>query len=83
MNRSFLQTIKILSANYILFAAAVLADRILKPDITGAGSFIIWGILLTLGFTVLGIAVNFAANPEMVRYAKKIIRSRKSARTDH
>ena len=83
MNRSFLQTIKILSANYILFAAAVLADRILKPDITGAGSFIIWGILLTLGFTVLGIAVNFAANPEMIRYVKKIIRSRKSARTDH
>lgn len=82
MQRSFLQTIKILSANYMLFAAAVLAEWLLKPEINGAGSFIVCGIMITIGFTVLGAVVNLAANPKMLKYAKKIIRSRNSTKTD-
>jgi hypothetical protein len=66
----------------MLFAAAVLAEWLLKPEINGAGRFIVCGIMITIGFTVLGAVVNLAANPKMLKYAKKIIRSRNSTKTD-
>lgn len=79
MKRSPIKTIKILGANYILFACAVAAGIFIDPAISGWGSFLLWCVIYTAAFTLLGAVMNIIANPQMLRYAKSILSQRNKA----
>ena len=67
LHRSYVNTLKIYSANYLVFASAVLVHKIHEFHISGYLSFMLYALGLSIFFGILTVAANYVANPS-VRY---------------
>ncbi|WP_297959796.1 polysaccharide biosynthesis C-terminal domain-containing protein [uncultured Ruminococcus sp.] len=77
IRRSYLKTVKILLANYLLFGCAVLTEKLIDFRINGFGTFLMWSAICLAAFTFMGAVLNIIANPKMLKYVKTIISQRK------
>lgn len=77
LHRSYRKTCKIMGVNYFLFLAAVVANYFYKISISSYGAFICYGFILSVIFSLAGIVLNFAANPDciflLIKRMKKIM----------
>lgn len=74
LKRSYKNTIKILGANYMLFAISVLANKWLHFQPTGYGEFFARGGAYATIFFVVGVVFNIIANPEIICFIIKRFR---------
>ncbi len=72
LKRSCWYTLKIMFANFGLFAATVVLNNFVVLNIETYGQFIIHGIALTFIYGIIGFLVNFAANHEFIKVLKTI-----------
>lgn len=70
LNRSIWKTIKILGANYLLFLGSICIASFLDLKIQNYVEFIKYGIMITLGYVILGIFLNVIANSECLKIKK-------------
>lgn len=62
MKRSCWNTIKIWIANYLVFGLAIILKEAISIQIDNYGNFIVYGILFTVLFSLLGLVSNMIAN---------------------
>lgn len=74
LKRSYRKTITILGTNFLFFAFAVLANRLLNFQPLGYGEFFIRGVIYAVVFFVVGVGINVLANPEILSFIKKLRR---------
>lgn len=70
LKRSAWKSIRILSVNYLLFFAAVMANKFINFNIVSYKDFIIYGILLSAVFGIAGIGLNLLANTDCLSLIK-------------
>lgn len=78
LKRSCWNTIKILGTNFILFFAVVLIKPYIHIDVNSYLSFAVYGIGLSVLFTVIVMAVNSLLNPHMLKNGLALIKNRKA-----
>ena len=78
LKRSCWNTIKILGTNFILFFAVVLIKPYIHIEVNSYLSFAIYGIGLSVLFTVIVMAVNSLLNPYMLKNGLILIKNRKA-----
>ena len=74
LRRSCKKTIGILCANFLLFAAAVFLESVIKIEIVNIAGFIKYGIVFSLVFGTIGVFINALVNKECIQYARNIIK---------
>lgn len=78
LKRSCWNTIKILGTNFILFFAVVLIKPYIHIEVNSYLSFAVYGIGLSVLFTVIVMAVNSLLNPHMLKNGLTLIKNRKA-----
>lgn len=74
LKRSCWNTIKILGTNFILFFVVVLIEPYIHIEVNSYLSFAVYGITLSVLFTVIVMGVNALLNPHMLNYVLKLIK---------
>lgn len=77
LKRSCWNTIKILGTNFILLFAVVLIKPYIHIEVNSYLSFAVYGIGLSVLFTVIVMAVNSLLNPHMLKNGLTLIKNRK------
>lgn len=78
LKRSCWNTIKILGTNFILFFVVVLIKPYIHIEVNSYLSFAIYGIGLSVLFTVIVMVVNSLLNPYMLKNGLTLIKNRKA-----
>ena len=65
LKRSYLNSLKIMITNYLLFVGTIFASNYINLNINNILDFFKWGFLLTIIFVFIGIIVNLLANPKL------------------
>lgn len=73
LNRSCWKSVSIIGINYLLFFIVVILSYFFKPSINSFIQFLIWGILLTVIFLMVGALLNFTVNRDCWMVLKKYI----------
>ncbi len=71
MRRSCKKTLFILGTNYLLFASVVFVSRYFSLNIQNYMQFVIWGVVLTICISSLGIMLNIVFNHDSVIFVWK------------
>lgn len=77
MKRSCKKTVMILGANYLFFAAVVVAEKYIHLNIENYLDFVVAGVFTTVICAVCGVVVNIAANPDCVGIVKIFLNRKK------
>ena len=78
LKRSCWNTIKILGTNFILFFVVVLIKPYIHIEVNSYLSFAVYGIGLSVLFTVIVMCVNILINPGMKNLIKTMLKRRKA-----
>lgn len=76
MKRSCWNTIKIWIANYLVFSVAILLKEIVPLQIDNYGTFVLYGVLFTALFGLLGLISNMIANCKGAKILLQHVRKR-------
>ena len=76
MKRSCWNTIKIWIANYLVFGFAIILKQVTSIQIDNYGTFIVYGVLFTVLFGLLGLISNMIANRKGAKMLFQHIRRR-------
>ena len=82
MCRSYKKTFSILGINYLFFTAVVFVRKIFdwNININEYVSFMIYGVVITIVCSIIGIGLNFLVNPESLQLVKKLLGREKNER---
>lgn len=78
LNRSCLNTIKILGANFLLFFAVVLVRPYIHTEINTYLSFVVYGIGSLFLFTAIVMITNALINPDMKNIVRSVLKRRRA-----
>ncbi len=73
MKRSYRKTISIFGINFLFFFGVVVFSKICMPTIDTYVQFFLWGIVFSIAFGAIGMALNFIVNKECWQVVKKYI----------
>lgn len=76
MKRSCWNTIKIWISNYLVFSVAILLKEIVPLQIDNYGTFVLYGVLFTALFGLLGLISNMIANWKGAKILLQRVRKR-------
>lgn len=76
MHRSYAHSLRILLSNYLVFAITVFIGNIVKITADRYIIFFVKALLTLLIITIVGLVINFAANPKLFGFIRNAIRSR-------
>lgn len=74
LHRSYWKTWKILSINYLIFIGVVIVNQFVDITINSYLQFFGWGIVFSIIFSLIGIALNLAVNPHCLHMIVKLFR---------
>jgi len=77
LKRSVWRNLTTLTVNFVLFAIIVVFNRVHPLQINNFLNLIKWGVILTVGISIIDIAVNAISNPKSVRWIWNMIKSEK------
>ena len=73
MNRSFLKSVSIIGINFMFFFGVVFVSNYIRPEITTIFQFAFWGLVLSVVFGTMVMALNFGVNKECGIIVKRYI----------
>lgn len=76
MHRSYWKSISIIGINFLFFIGVILVFKIYRPTINSYGQFFIWGVLLTIVFSIIGMGLNFLVNKDCWNVVRRYILKR-------
>lgn len=76
MHRSYWKSISIIGINFLFFIGVILVFKIYQPTINSYGQFFIWGVLLTIVFSIIGMGLNFLVNKDCWNVVRRYILKR-------
>lgn len=78
LRRSPWKSLKIMAVNYVLFFATVIINFRLNLAITNYVGFLVYGVLFTGIYGIIGTVANYFANPDMLNIVKTVLKRRKA-----
>ncbi|SCP96222.1 lipopolysaccharide biosynthesis protein [Anaerobium acetethylicum] len=76
MQRSYWRSISIIGVNLLFFFSVVLLSKFYTPKITSYGQCAVWGIILTVVFSTIGMGLNFLVNRDCWQVVRRYILKR-------
>ena len=76
MYRSYWKSISIIGTNFLFFIGVILVFKTYQPTINSYGQFFIWGVLLTIVFSIIGMGLNFLVNKDCWNVVRRYILKR-------
>ena len=73
IHRSYWKSLSIIGVNFLFFFAVVFVSHMYRPIINTYSQFLIWGVLLTALFSVMGMGLNIIVNRECWQVVRRYI----------